>query len=278
MPRREELAQHWLRVNAHHNDPTTGANPAMPDNARSPLESVDRALQLLTALRDGQALSVKEAADLLAVAPPTAHRLLAALSFRQFAHRGEDRAYRALTSSTGQQLSTSDLKQVAQPGLEFLHSEVGESAQLMIRLGTHIRFIDGIESERPLRVAVRVGDLMPAHTSSGGKALLATLSTAELRRLYADGLPPWPTASTTTVASLLDRLRVVRKQGYGVNRDETEPGVSGVGVTILDGGGSPAAAFTLAVPSARFSKPDIPAYAATLRRASLLVSERLRDR
>ena len=46
---------------------------------RAPVESVDRALQLVSILRDEQVLTVTHAADLLGVAPSTAHRLLAAL-------------------------------------------------------------------------------------------------------------------------------------------------------------------------------------------------------
>ena len=51
----------------------------------SPVESVDRALVLLTALRDGEVLSVTDAAARLGVAPSTAHRLLTSLVHRDFA-------------------------------------------------------------------------------------------------------------------------------------------------------------------------------------------------
>ena len=60
----------------------------------SPVESVDRALVLLTALRDGEVLSVTDAAARLGVAPSTAHRLLTSLVHRDFAFQDRDRRYR----------------------------------------------------------------------------------------------------------------------------------------------------------------------------------------
>jgi IclR family transcriptional regulator, acetate operon repressor len=250
----------------------------MRENAGPPLDSVDRALQLVEALRDGQILSVKSAADLLSVAPSTAHRLLKALQFRRFAEPTADRGYRAgpaLRLAAAEQHPTQKLKAIAPPALELLHASTDECAQLMIRQGTHIRFIDGIESSRPLRVAVRIGDQIPAHCSAGGKALLAELSGTELDLLYADGLPLWPVARLTTLDALKSQLVSVRRNGYGVNQDETETGVSGVGVAIRDSAGPSPAALTLAIPTARFSRSDLPAYVDNLRRASEFASRLL---
>ena len=60
-----------------------------------PLDSVHRALRLLVTLRDGQVLSVKDAAAMLEVVPSTAHRLLVALCYDGFAVQDRDRRYRA---------------------------------------------------------------------------------------------------------------------------------------------------------------------------------------
>lgn len=250
----------------------------MRDDSRSPLDSVDRALRLIAELREGRTLSVKEAADFLSVAPSSAHRLLRALKFREFAEQDGDRGYRAgpaLTVADNDSSRYHELKAATLPALELLHTEVDECAQLMVRRGTHIRFVDGVESDRPLRVAVRIGDQIPAHCSAGGKALLAELTSDELTELFADGLPLWPMASVTTLDALKKQLVGVRKSGYGVNQNETEDGVSGVGVVLRDATGGVRAALTLAIPTARFSRSDVPGYAASLRRAAAVASEAL---
>ena len=127
----------------------------------------------------------------------------------------------------------------------------------MVRHGQNIRFLDGIECELPLRVGVRVGDEMPAHCSAGGKAILAAMSTADLDRLYARGLPDWPTARYRDLSALKRHLTRVRRQGYGVNVEETEQGVSGVGVAVCDRLDRPIVALTVAVPSSRFARDQI---------------------
>jgi IclR family transcriptional regulator, acetate operon repressor len=246
---------------------------------RPPLESVDRALLLIDALRDGRTWSVKEVADHLGIAPSTAHRLLNALKFRRFAEQAGDRGYRAgaaLRGGVEDRAELDSLKRAARPALEMLHDDVGETAQLMVRRGTDIEFLDGIESDRPLRVVARFNDRLPAHCSAGGKALLAELEPHELDELYAAGLPTWSTASITTLDALNRHLATIRRTKHGINRDETEPGVSGVGVVFSGADGRSAGALTLAIPTARFSRGDVATYAAALERAARIVSTALR--
>lgn len=244
-----------------------------------PIESVDRALLLLTVLHEGTELSVTDAAQRLGVAASTAYRLLSSLVFRGYAVQGRDRRYRlgpVLAPSRPQSLTVGGLRALAHPSLETLHERTGETVQLMVLERRNIRFIDGIECELPLRVGVRTGDQMPAHCSSGGKAILAGLSNADLERLYDGGLPPWPTAKLTDLRALKRQLVRVRQLGYGRNHEETEQGVSGIGMAVVDGVGQPLAAITVAIPSARFTRERVEECLGLLRSATDETSDRLR--
>lgn len=226
-----------------------------------PVESVDRALVLLTSLRRGEVLSVSDAAAILGVAPSTAHRLLSSLVFRDYAVQDRDRRYRlgpALIDQRAESLTLSRIRSLAHPALEKLNDDLGETVQVMVRHGRNIRFLDGVECGLPLRVGVRVDDEMPAHCSAGGKAILAAMSAAELDRLYANGLPDWPTARYRDLPSLKRHLSRIRQQGYGANFEETEQGVSGLGVAVRDRLDRPVAAFTVAVPASRFVRSQVP--------------------
>lgn len=244
----------------------------------SRLESVDRALRLLVLLRDGGPLSVTAAARYLDVVPSTAHRLLGVLCDRGFAVQNADRLYRAgpeIVVSTGSDISQARLRKAARPAMQWLTESVEETSQLMILKGQNIEFIEGVESNSVLRVTARMGDLMPAHSSSGGKALLAALDDDELDHLYQRGIPPWPTARITDVTSLKTHLAAVRKVGYGVNVEETERGVCGIGVCIRDPADRPVAALTLALPSPRFQQDKLNQYVGALRTAVDAVQQRL---
>lgn len=145
----------------------------------------------------------------------------------------------------------------------------------MVLQGTSIRFIDGIESNAPLRVGVRTGDQMPAHCSSGGKAILAAHPNTEIEAIYRRGIPHWPTAHINDIATLKRHLAGVRRRGFGTNEEETEQGVSGAGVVLLDVVGRPVGAITTAIPAVRYRKERLPKIFAALDEAKRLTEARL---
>jgi IclR family transcriptional regulator, acetate operon repressor len=117
-------------------------------------------------------------------------------------------------------------------------------------------------------VGDRTGRTLPAHRSSGGKAVLATLDRAQhttvLELLDAD-----------TAVRLERELRTVRCRGFAVNDQETETGLTAVGVAVPDPGGAVRAALSLAVPTARYSRDRLPEWAAVLLAAAAGVSRDL---
>ncbi|MEE1807673.1 IclR family transcriptional regulator [Streptomyces sp. BE133] len=243
-----------------------------------PIESVDRALQLIGMLQAGHRLSVKTAAEKLGVASSTAHRLFGALCYRGFARQDEQRLYRAgpaLNQRTPVAVSYTALKKAVRPALEELQLQLGESANLMVLQGAYIRFLDGVESERMLRVGLRTDGTMPAYCSAGGKAILAALDPADVEEVHHDGLPRWPTAKISTVDELARHLTEVQHGGYGVSLEETEEGVAGVGACLRDWLDRPVGAITVAVPSTRFSQHDLRYYADPVREAAAAASRRI---
>lgn len=247
------------------------SNSAVSKSAPAyPLESVDRCLRLVALLQAGRTLTVTTAAQTLEVAPSTAHRLLGALCYREFAMQDESRQYIAgpAISPMTSALTAGMLRTAASRGLHEIYAALGETTHLMVLRGTHIQFIDGIEADQVLRVGLRIGGTMPAYCSAGGKAMLAELPPAEVETLHRGGLPPWPTAKVSTPETLGRMLAQVRRTGYGVNVEETEVGVCGIGAAITDANSRPVAAFTIAVPLSRFDRARTPEVGEILRRAS----------
>jgi IclR family transcriptional regulator, acetate operon repressor len=121
----------------------------------------------------------------------------------------------------------------------------------MVLEGNGARFIDGVEGSRSLRCGTRIGLLMPAHATSGGKALLAELPGEELRRLYPHGLPRGDQKAITSMPALQRELAAVRRRGYATNHEESEAGITAVGRCVLDRDGRAFGAVVIAVPSVR---------------------------
>ncbi len=230
------------------------------------VESVDRALSLLTLLVERGALSVSEAGAELGVAPSTAHRLLATLVHRGYAVQGPRRLYHPGPETAGYPRARSGppLRRIVRPYLERLFEQVGETVHLVVPVGTDVRFVDGIEGDQPLRVGLRIGSRLPSYCTSGGKAMLAALEWPEVESLYAAGLPPWPGAKVHDLQALRVQLADLRRRGYGLNEDESEPGVTALGAAIGFNGAAPVAAISIAVPSARVDHGRLSTYAQSL--------------
>lgn len=223
-----------------------------------PLDSVDNALHLIQVLRDEGRLRVKDAAELLGIAPSTAHRLMSMLVYRGFAEQDESRTYLpgpAIGVPPVAANWTRDFKNRAQPHLELLLSQLDETVNLMIRVGTSVRFLLTLESSNFLRVGDRQGTVLPARLASGGKAMLAELPPEHLVRLYQS--PSAYAAEPMTpdeFESLTRELRGVSSRGYALNNGETENGLAAVGVVLLGRDGTATGAFSVAAPTVRVGK------------------------
>lgn len=207
-----------------------------------------RAVQLVA--RRGT-LTVTELADELGIARSTAHRVLAncvATGYVRQDHVGGP----YVTGKTVHELALSatsavTLRDAAAPVLAELRSALGLTTSLSVLESRSARFVQSLEGGAPHRINSRVGLVRPAHSTSGGKALLAYYSDEDLLRRYPVRALPRLTAHTITDWDELTRqLRVIRARGWATSRGESHPAVNGVGVPILLGSGEPVAAISLA--------------------------------
>lgn len=240
------------------------------EEPRYPINSVDNALRLLLMFREQRLIRVADASESLGVVRSTAHRLLAMLQYRGFIQQDpETKAYAAGAALLDIGLSAVrqfDIRQYLRPYLERLSEEVGETVHLMILAGANAIFLDSVEASRALRTSSRIGRSYPAHTTSGGKVLLAELSPARLAALYPDEtLPGLTSGSLRTRKQLLRELEVVRKEGYGTNRGESEPDVAALAVLVRNAFGEPRAAIAVSGPLSRLGEAQVPGVAAKAR-------------
>lgn len=235
---------------------TTGARPPYT------IESVDNALRVLLMLRTRAQLRVTEVSDELGIARSTAHRLLGTLVHHGFVRQEvRGHAYRpgpvlveiALASS-GQ----SDIRPVARPHITRLAADLHETVSILALEGDHVRFLDGVESDQPVRVTARTGALMPAHSTSGGKVLLAELPPSHLRSLYPAGPQAVTDRTITDLRALEDELAAVRKEGFATNLGENEAGLSALAVPVRDAKGVVRAALIVSLPASRLRPVQIP--------------------
>lgn len=224
------------------------------------LESVDNALRLLQMLRDVGALRLKDAAEELDIAPSTAHRLLAMLVYRGFAVQDENRRYHpgpAMGAGPAARGWTRTFTDRCRPHLETLALTCGETTNLVIRVGTQVRFLASAESTAMLRVGSRQGQVLAAELTAGGRALLAELGEDTLEALY-------PAAQREGLAK---ELAGIRAAGFALNMERTEEGVAAFGVAVHNRAGRAIGAVTVALPATRYRQHSHGRLVPLLRRA-----------
>ncbi|MQA94379.1 MAG: helix-turn-helix domain-containing protein [Streptosporangiales bacterium] len=239
------------RTEGYPSPPEYGAAPQYP------IESVDNALRVLLLLGERPNLRLTDVSRHLGVASSTAHRLLAMLQYRGFVRQdGETRGYLPGPTLDGLALGVLrrlDVRTLARPVLERLKDELGETVHLGRLEGGDVHFIDSIESDRALRVGGRLGLSVPAHCTSSGKAMLATLPDERLHRLYSsERLPRLTPNSIATRTDLLKELAEVRRRGHATSDEESEEGVASISVALQPGRSTPLA-ITASAPVSRMS-------------------------
>lgn len=217
-----------------------------------PISSVDNALQILLMFKGQGRLRVSDVASKLGVATSTAHRLLAMLTYRDFVRQENGlRTYvpgPALLEIGFSAIRDMDIRVHARPVLTDLAAKVNETVHLAQLEGRFVRYLMAAECNNPLRVADRTGQLLPAHLSATGKAMLAELSTSELDKLYSQ--------SNENESIDLEGLRIeldrVRERGYATNVRSAGEIIS-FATAVRDRDGITIAAINASAPATRMS-------------------------
>lgn len=114
--------------------------------------------------------------------------------------------------------------------LSQLRDEFDESVTLAHSIGNQITYLLIFEPSHALRFAVRVGDKARSlHATSVGKALLSTLSKADLDKILSKKLEPMTEHTITDPDEIRKDIEKSVARGYFVNQQESIP--SGLTVT-----------------------------------------------
>jgi DNA-binding IclR family transcriptional regulator len=251
-----------------------------PGTVRTP-QLLERAFALL-ALFDEQRpdWTTTEAAREVGLPVPTAHRILAVLEHQGLLARNEDKRFTLGHAALrlGQRAAAIlDLERLAKPVLEHL-SAVNDEIALLTELNRNrdavacrIRF----DSSEPIRLSLAPGKEMPLHAGASQKALLAFMPNEAVEAICRGELKPMCRATITQPDRLRSNLREVRRRGWAISFEETDEGVWGIALPIINGQGQAVAAVALAGPRSRLDAPQIRRQLTELHDATQMVAARI---
>jgi IclR family transcriptional regulator, acetate operon repressor len=164
-----------------------------------------------------------------------------------------------------------DLAELAEPAMQRLADESGETVNLMVRSAGGAEAIAQVDGRHVLGVSSWIGREVPDHCSAAGKVFLAFGASAPrepLERL---------TARTIVHPGELEReLDQARTRGFATIVDELEMGLAAAAAPIRDGDGTVVGALSVAGPTARLGPSRLGIVGALAVEQADAVSERLR--
>jgi len=156
-------------------------------------------------------------------------------------HYPEERTYglSALVVEIGTaSMQTERLGRLAMPLMERLVAEspVPVVAHLAVLTGSEVTYVAKVQGARAPTTVSTVGVRLPAHLTATGRAVLARLSTAQVRALYPsrEALIRRQGPGPSTLADLDRMLAETRERGWAVENGDVMADYASVGAAALD--------------------------------------------
>jgi DNA-binding IclR family transcriptional regulator len=230
----------------------------------SSVKSAERLLDVLELLaRHTRPVPTMTIARECRIPKSSAHHLLNVMRARNFVtYYAVERAWGlgvAVFEIGSAYLRSEPLQRLGRHVLTELAQRTGETSHLAMLHGTEVLYID---KEQPSgsapKLVTEVGVRLPAHLTAVGRAILAELSGAQVRALYADQpLVQRTERGPETVDALLRDLGEVRRRGYAYDNQMVTPGIACLACPVFSHEGVPAAALGVTYVAAQRSRGDV---------------------
>jgi IclR family pca regulon transcriptional regulator len=239
---------------------TVSAKPLVPAPAgiamRDYVQSLERGLAVLKSLGTSSGLSLAEVAKATAMTRAAARRFLLTLEAMGYVGKTDGSFYLLpKTLELGYSyLASQSLAQVAQPHLQRLANQIGESCSVLEYAGGAIIYIARVTVNRLVGANLSVGSTLPAYCTSAGRVLLAALSEAALAAYLRDTTFTRLTPKTIVGAARLRReIDRARRDGWYLINEELEIGARALAVPLRNAAGRTVAAINVSCYAGRIT-------------------------
>ena len=217
------------------------------------VQSIERAFNVLRALAAGPA-GVTDIADRVSLPKSTVSRLLATLeelgAVEQVSAGGDYRVGWTMIELAAAARPGRSLISLVRPHLAELSRLTGEAAGISIPDGEDMLYLDQLTPDSELQVRDWTGYRIPMHAVPSGHVVLAADSDSA-ERIAAGQLRAFTSHTITDGASLLQRLQLVRREGYAWALEEFAPDLNSVAAPLRTTDGRVVAALHVYGPASR---------------------------
>lgn len=196
--------------------------------------SFAKGLSVLAWVIDHDGTRADELAAGLELPLSSAYRYLRTLRDTGFVSVDDEGVFSAGARLRGQTagVPANRLGDLALPFLQHLSEVTGETAVLTVRKGMYGVCVRQVESAHQIRLAFRVGQLLPLYAGAGQRVLLAYAPDPVVQGVL-DGEVRTFTPSTPSRAETMRTLARIRSERFAVSRGELTAGAVALAVPVL---------------------------------------------
>jgi DNA-binding IclR family transcriptional regulator len=204
---------------------------------------IDKAVRVLDVLmRASSGLTPTEVANAVETNRSTAFRLLTSLEQAGLLYRdaltGRYRLGVKFLQYGESVRAGMALVDLADPTLRKLSAETAQSVSLAIREGFGARYIHRVPGPEVEVFAWKVGDWRPLYGGGAALAILSALPDEEIERFLTQGEEGRTRQGGLSNEDIRDMVATARARGWSLSSSGITPGISTLGVPVLDSAGS----------------------------------------
>lgn len=234
------------------------------------VQVIARIGQILDAIGESEAASLKELSVATDLAVSTTSRLLNSLQQEGFVERDHltkqyriGRRFLRLAANTRPRR---DIASILHPLIEQLSALTGEDAGLAELQGNFAAFIDRVEGGHALRIIDVIGRPEPLYVGAFRKVLLAFQPTPWIKSyIRTVEFKVFTPNTISTTADLMAEIEKIRKQGYATSFGEKLADAAGIAAPVYDHTGNIRAAIQVAGPITRINRRTAKRYIEAVR-------------
>lgn len=216
-----------------------GATRQGMNERTGPASALAKGLAVLEAVLSNDRLS--DLAKATGLSNSTVHRILSELVANGWVYQDETKRYRpgrGMLALAGLLSDDAEINRQARPHLEALRETTGATVHFGLIKDDAVMYAAKLDGRGAYRMVSRVGGVVPLHSTSIGKSVLATLPDREvIGIMQRTGMRGVTGATHTTVTSLLEDLRATRERGWAFDNGENELNLRCVGAAVFDASG-----------------------------------------
>jgi len=207
----------------------------MVSNSKT-VKSAETLFEIIAFLQENEGATVTETANGLNLAKSSVHAHLMTLYENEYVVK-EDSEYRLSLKFLNHGIFTRNklgMLPIVRPKLAGLAEETGEVAWFITEEHGQIVNIYNVMGEHAVQTRSGIGERLPMHSTSGGKAVLAHLPNERRERvLSVDTLTEYTQRTVTDPEVLREQLETVREEGVAYSDGEFVDGVRAICSPIL---------------------------------------------